>query len=104
MILTAATLHRKVGISLTIFIATWGMISELVAAFQCGVEEPWRFFGLGSDCFSMVRLLSQHSRIEGINIGFADESDMLRLTFGAQWVLSIFLQMPHSSCSLSMLS
>lgn len=54
MILTAADLHRRLGIILTALIAVWGLVSEFVAALQCGIEEPWRFFGEGSSCFSLV--------------------------------------------------
>lgn len=54
MILTAADLHRRLGIVLTVVIAVWGIASVFVAAFQCGFDEPWRFFGAGSSCFSMV--------------------------------------------------
>jgi hypothetical protein len=56
MILTASDLHRRLGITLTTFIAVWGVASELAAAFQCGISEPWHFFGQGSKCFSLVNL------------------------------------------------
>jgi hypothetical protein len=56
MILTASNLHRNLGIVLTVSIALWGFVSEFVAAFQCGVDEPWRFIGVGSKCVSMVSL------------------------------------------------
>jgi hypothetical protein len=52
MILTASEFHRYLGMGLTGFIAVWGSISELVAAFQCGSVEPWRF--LGRDCLDLV--------------------------------------------------
>jgi len=54
MILTASDLHRRLGIILTAFIAVWGIASELAAAFQCGIIEPWHSFGPGSNCFSLV--------------------------------------------------
>ena len=54
MILTASDLHRRLGICLTCFIALWGIASELVAAFQCGIHAPWHSFGPGSNCSSLV--------------------------------------------------
>lgn len=56
IILTASDLHRRLGTALTAFIAVWGVASELAAAFQCGVVEPWHSFGPGSSCFSLVNL------------------------------------------------
>lgn len=55
MILTAADLHRNLGIGLTAFIALWGIVSELVTAFQCGTIEPWRFFNPNGSCLDLVR-------------------------------------------------
>jgi len=54
MILTASQTHRHMGFGLTGFIAVWGMLSELVAAFQCGTHEPWRFLEAGEKCVDMV--------------------------------------------------
>ncbi|KAF2786903.1 hypothetical protein K505DRAFT_354168 [Melanomma pulvis-pyrius CBS 109.77] len=53
MILTASDLHRRLGITLTTFIAVWGIASVLAAAFQCGIKHPWHSFGQGSSCFSL---------------------------------------------------
>ncbi|KAF2268656.1 hypothetical protein CC78DRAFT_540516 [Lojkania enalia] len=50
MILTASELHRRMGIALTTFIAAWGVVSEFVAAFQCGKNRPWHSFGPDSNC------------------------------------------------------
>ena len=54
MILTASKTHRNMGIGLTAFIALWGIITVLVAAFQCGSSAPWQSFGSGSSCLDMV--------------------------------------------------
>ncbi|KAF2676399.1 hypothetical protein K458DRAFT_379955 [Lentithecium fluviatile CBS 122367] len=54
MILTASDQHRNLGISLTIFIALWGVVSVFVAAFQCGLDEPWKFIRAGSRCISLA--------------------------------------------------
>jgi hypothetical protein len=57
MILTASSLHRRLGWILTGFIAIWGIMSEFVSAFQCGNVEPWRFIGMGMEhrCLDLVR-------------------------------------------------
>jgi hypothetical protein len=52
MILTASEFHRYLSMGLAGFVAVWGFISELVAVFQCGSVEPWRF--LGRDCVDPV--------------------------------------------------
>jgi hypothetical protein len=54
MILTASRTHRNMGIGLTAFIALWGIVTLLVAAFQCGSSAPWQSFGPGSRCIDMV--------------------------------------------------
>jgi hypothetical protein len=54
MILTASDLHRNLGISLTSIIALWGVISQLVAAFQCGSFESWRFIDPKHHCLDLV--------------------------------------------------
>ena len=54
MILTASNLHRKFGWALTAFITLWGIVTELVAAFQCGAINPWQFLGVDVSCLSMV--------------------------------------------------
>ncbi|KAF1960760.1 hypothetical protein CC80DRAFT_544155 [Byssothecium circinans] len=54
MILTASDLHRILGIGLTVLIALWGIVSEFVAAFQCGTTQPWRFIGMETRCLSML--------------------------------------------------
>lgn len=54
MILTASPMHRQMGVGLTGFIAIWGIVSELVAAFQCGPIEPWRFLGPENRCIDMI--------------------------------------------------
>jgi hypothetical protein len=54
MMLTEARLHRNLGIGLTGIIATWGLVSEFVAAFQCGSVEPWRFLGHEHHCIDLV--------------------------------------------------
>lgn len=58
MILTASDLHRNLGVGLTAVIALWGIASELVAAFQCGLIEPWRFVGVDTHCMSLVCFIS----------------------------------------------
>jgi hypothetical protein len=56
MILTASSLHRRLGWILTGFIAIWGIMSEFVSAFQCGNVEPWRFIGMEEHrCLDLVR-------------------------------------------------
>jgi hypothetical protein len=56
MILTASSLHRRLGWILTGFIAIWGVMSEFVSAFQCGNVEPWRFIGIEEHrCLDLVR-------------------------------------------------
>lgn len=55
MILTASNLHRRLGWVLTALIAVWGLVTEIVAAFQCGTTIPWRFLGEEAHCLSMVR-------------------------------------------------
>ena len=62
MILTASDLHRKLGITLTAFIAVWGIASELAAAFQCGIVKPWHSYGPGSNCFNLVNLILNNVR------------------------------------------
>jgi hypothetical protein len=57
MMLSEGSLHRNLGLGLTGIIATWGAVSELVAAFQCGSVEPWRFLGLEHHCIDLVRTL-----------------------------------------------
>jgi hypothetical protein len=57
MILTASDLHRNFGIGLTGIIAAWGFISELVAAFQCGHVDPWRFIGSAHRCLDLVGVI-----------------------------------------------
>jgi hypothetical protein len=54
MILTAADLHRRLGVVMAVSIALWGVVGDFVAAFQCGANEPWRFFGPQSDCLNLV--------------------------------------------------
>lgn len=54
MILTASQTHRHMGFGLAGFIAVWGVLSEFVAAFQCGIHEPWRFLDSGDKCLDMV--------------------------------------------------
>ncbi|OAL47805.1 hypothetical protein IQ07DRAFT_104374 [Pyrenochaeta sp. DS3sAY3a] len=54
MILTASVLHRNLGIGLSVFIALWGIVSELVSAFQCGTVEPWRFAEPTSVCLDLT--------------------------------------------------
>lgn len=54
MILTASSLHRKFGWVLTAFIALWGIVTEFVAAFQCGAQNPWQFLSEEAQCLSMV--------------------------------------------------
>ncbi|KAH7359538.1 hypothetical protein BKA66DRAFT_500717 [Pyrenochaeta sp. MPI-SDFR-AT-0127] len=54
MILTAANLHRNLGLGLTGFIALWGIVSAFVTAFQCGTVEPWRFFKPNSNCLDLA--------------------------------------------------
>ncbi|KAF2656093.1 hypothetical protein K491DRAFT_745555 [Lophiostoma macrostomum CBS 122681] len=51
--LTASELHQKFGIALTAFVSLWGIISELIAAFQCGARKPWSFLGPESVCSSL---------------------------------------------------
>ncbi|KAL5117132.1 hypothetical protein ACEQ8H_004957 [Pleosporales sp. CAS-2024a] len=53
MILTASELHKHFGIGLTGIIALWGIVSELVTAFQCGRIEPWRFIGHEHHCLDL---------------------------------------------------
>ncbi|KAF1995267.1 hypothetical protein P154DRAFT_445865 [Amniculicola lignicola CBS 123094] len=53
MILTASDLHRRVGMSLTAVVATWGVVAVFTAAFQCGIEEPWHSFGKGNKCLGL---------------------------------------------------
>ncbi|KAF2014376.1 hypothetical protein BU24DRAFT_463171 [Aaosphaeria arxii CBS 175.79] len=53
MILTAADLHRRFCYSMTAVIALWGVVSVFVGAFQCGIDEPWRFIGPGNTCSNM---------------------------------------------------
>ena len=55
MILTASNLHRKLGWGLTALIALWGIVTELIAAFQCGTKTPWQFLGEDAYCLGMVR-------------------------------------------------
>jgi hypothetical protein len=57
MILTASDLHRNFGIGLTCIIAVWGFVSELVAAFQCGRVDPWRFIGPAHRCLDLVGVI-----------------------------------------------
>jgi hypothetical protein len=57
MMLSEGSLHRNLGLGLTGIIAAWGVVSELVAAFQCGSVEPWRFLGLEHHCIDLVRTL-----------------------------------------------
>ncbi|KAF2637583.1 hypothetical protein P280DRAFT_530762 [Massarina eburnea CBS 473.64] len=54
MILTASDFHRNLGIGLTVLISLWGLVSEFIAAFQCGVQKPWHFVGVESRCLSML--------------------------------------------------
>ncbi|KAF2197263.1 hypothetical protein GQ43DRAFT_496554 [Delitschia confertaspora ATCC 74209] len=53
MILTASVLHRKVGITLATFIAAWGVVSEITAAFECGLKKPWNSNGPDATCLNM---------------------------------------------------
>jgi hypothetical protein len=55
MMLAASELHRKIGIALTAFISLWGIVSELVAALQCGIQQPWVFLGPDGLCLGLVR-------------------------------------------------
>lgn len=62
MILTASDLHRNFGIGLTGIIAVWGFVSELVAAFQCGSMDPWRFIDAAHRCLDLVgEIMCMHS-------------------------------------------
>ncbi|KAF1976186.1 hypothetical protein BU23DRAFT_528555 [Bimuria novae-zelandiae CBS 107.79] len=53
-ILTASNLHRKLGWVLGAFITVWGLVTEFVAAFQCGARSPWVFLSEDTQCLSMV--------------------------------------------------
>jgi hypothetical protein len=57
MMLSEGSLHRNMGLGLTGIIAAWGVVSEFVAAFQCGSVEPWRFLGPEHRCIDLVRTL-----------------------------------------------
>ncbi|KAL5432991.1 hypothetical protein PMIN05_008577 [Paraphaeosphaeria minitans] len=52
MLLTASHSHHKFGWVLTGFIALWGIITEIIAAFQCGPQKPWLFHGDDAHCLS----------------------------------------------------
>jgi hypothetical protein len=54
MLLTASNSHRQFGWALTAFIALWGIITEFIAAFQCGTQKPWEFLGEDAHCLSVV--------------------------------------------------
>jgi hypothetical protein len=54
MILTASDQHRNFGIGLTSIIALWGIISQFVAAFQCGHLDSWRFIDPKRHCLNLV--------------------------------------------------
>ncbi|PSN69516.1 hypothetical protein BS50DRAFT_664532 [Corynespora cassiicola Philippines] len=54
MILTASDLHRKLGITIAVFIALWGFISEFVAAFQCECHTPWEIIGPNRKRYDLV--------------------------------------------------
>jgi hypothetical protein len=57
MMLAEGPLHGNLGIGLTGIIATWGFVSEFVAAFQCGSVEPWRFLGSENHCIDLVGMI-----------------------------------------------
>lgn len=46
--------NHKFGWITTAFIALWGIVTELVAAFSCGVQKPWLFYGDDAHCLSVV--------------------------------------------------
>ncbi|KAK7187760.1 hypothetical protein PSPO01_05962 [Paraphaeosphaeria sporulosa] len=54
MLLTASHSHHKFGWVLTVSIALWGIVTELVAAFQCGAQKPWLFHGDDAHCLSVA--------------------------------------------------
>ena len=64
LLLTASEGHRRVGISLAAFIAVWGLVSVLTAAFQCSRSEPWRAFGAEARCYDMVSALQGETATE----------------------------------------
>jgi hypothetical protein len=48
--------HRTLGIALTGIIVSWGIISIVVGALQCGPHEPWRFIETTHKCVNLVCL------------------------------------------------
>lgn len=52
-LLSPSKLHQRLGMWIGIFIGTWGAVSELAFAFQCGLPDAWDSFG--NTCYSKVR-------------------------------------------------
>lgn len=49
-LLSPSKLHQRLGMWIGIFIATWGAVSEIASAFQCGLPDAWNSFG--NTCYS----------------------------------------------------
>jgi hypothetical protein len=82
MILTESDLHRRLATAQTVVIALWGIVSEFVAAFQCGIKEPLRFIGPESHCLNLVRCFLLAMSLTSANLH--------RHLSGSVWALSIF--------------
>jgi hypothetical protein len=69
MMIKASDLHRNIGVGLTVFITTWGVVSICVGALQCGTDKPWKFIGGIGSCTSLVSILSPTTMISQTKAG-----------------------------------